>query len=65
MAAYTFAVLLALVSLLQYSSAFTWKACPDVSSKGKILNVSLTPDPPYPGSTASFVVEAVAGEPYT
>ena len=58
-----FAALLALLGVLQSSSAaFSWKACPDVSSKGSISSVSLSPDPPYPGSTASFVVEAVAGE---
>ena len=57
-----FAALLVLLGLLQSSgAAFTWKPCPDVSSKGSISSVSLTPDPPYPGSTASFVVEGVAG----
>jgi len=54
-------VLAVVLGLLQGSSAFSWKACADVSSQGKINNVTLSPDPPYPGSTAVFIVEAVAG----
>jgi len=60
-AALRLAVLAVLLGLLQGSSAFSWKACADVSSQGKINNVTLSPDPPYPGSTAVFIVEAIAG----
>ncbi|CAL8471294.1 g10836 [Coccomyxa elongata] len=41
-------------------SAFSWKPCTDVESKSSIKDVGLTPDPPFPGSTAQFTIDATA-----
>ncbi|EIE19635.1 hypothetical protein COCSUDRAFT_54568 [Coccomyxa subellipsoidea C-169] len=48
------------ISLLHSCAAFSWKPCTDVESKSSIKDVDLTPDPPFPGSTAKFTIDATA-----
>ena len=50
------------LALLHSCSAFSWKPCEDAESKSSVNTVSLSPESPYPGSTAEFRIDATAGE---
>ena len=52
---------LACFALLQSCSAFSWKPCEDSESKSSISSVTLSPENPYPGSTAKFSIDATSG----
>ena len=49
------------LALLHSCSAFSWKPCADAESKSSVNSVSLSPESPYPGSTAKFRIDATAG----
>ena len=54
-------VALVCLALLHSCSAFSWKPCEDAESKSSVNSVSLSPESPYPGSTAKFRIDATAG----
>ena len=51
----------AVASLVGVSSGFEWNLC-DQGGGFAVQDVSLTPDPATPGSTATFKISAQSGE---
>ncbi len=47
------------MALLHVATAIEWKPC---GGKADIKSVALSPDPPSPGDTISFDIEAQSGE---
>lgn len=56
-------VLLLLVVLVVECFAFDWKSCGTGEAKFSVKDVTLTPEPVSPGSTAVFTINATSGKP--